>query len=66
MYVTFTLWTAVALCALAFAASGYWQTFNKRALKPALASGSPLVFGIAMTIFAALSLLRGFGLSFLT
>ena len=65
MYVTFTLWIAVALCALAFAGSGYWQTFNKRALKPALASGSPLVFGIAMTVFALLCALRGIGLGFL-
>lgn len=65
MYVTFTLWIAVSLCALSFAISGYWQTFNKRALKPALASGSPLVFGIAMTLFAALCALRGIGLSFL-
>lgn len=65
MYVTFTLWTAVALCALGFAASGYWQAFNKHALKPALASGSPLVFGIAMTVFALLCVLRGIGLAFL-
>lgn len=65
MYVTFTLWIAVAFCALVFAGSGYWQTFNKRALKPALASGSPLVFGIAMTIFAALCAIRGISLSFL-
>lgn len=65
MYVTFTLWIAVALCALVFASSGYWQTVNKRALKPALASGSPLVFGIAMTIFGAVCALRGIGLSFL-
>lgn len=65
MLVTFTLWTAVAVCALGFAASGYWQTFNRHALKPALASGSPLVFGIVMTIFAALCVLRGIGLSFL-
>lgn len=65
MYVTFTLWIAVALCALAFAGSGYWQTFNKRALKPALASGSPLMFGIAMTIFAAVCALRAIGLTFL-
>lgn len=63
MYVTFTLWTAVALCALGFAASGYWQFFNKRALKPALASGSPLIFGIAMTIFAALCILRGMSMA---
>lgn len=65
MYVTFTLWIAVALCALGFAASGYWQTFNKRALKPALASGSPLVFGIAMTVFAVVCVVRGIGLTFL-
>lgn len=65
MYVTFAIWVAVALCALAFAASGYWQAFNKKALKPALASGSPLAFGIAMTIFAAVCLLRGISLLFL-
>ena len=65
MYVTFTLWMAVAVCALAFSASGYWQAFNKRALKPALASGSPLVFGIAMMVFAVACALRGVGLTFL-
>lgn len=65
MVVTFTLWIAVAICALIFAGSGYWQTFNKRALKPALASGSPLVFGIAMTFFAALCTIRGIALGFL-
>lgn len=65
MYVTFILWTAVALCALGFAISGYWQAFNKHALKPALASGSPLVFGVAMTIFAIVCALRGISLSLL-
>lgn len=65
MYVTFTLWIAVALCALAFAASGLWQAFNKHALKPALASGSPLKFGIAMLVFATLCVLRALGLSIL-
>ncbi len=65
MIVTFILWTAVALCALAFAASGYWQAFNKRALKPALASGSPLVFGVAMTLFALACVLRAIALTFL-
>lgn len=62
MIVTFTLWIAVALCAIGFAGSGFWQTFNRHALKPALASGSPLVFGIAMVIFAAVCARRGFGL----
>ncbi len=65
MIVTFTLWIAVAICALGFAASGFWQTFNRHALKPALASGSPLRFAIAMVFFAAICALRGFGLSFL-
>lgn len=65
MYVSLALWIAVAVCALIFAGSGFWQTFNKRALKPALASGSPLRFGIAMLVFAALCVARGVGLSFL-
>lgn len=63
MYVTLTLWIAVALCALVFATSGYWQTFNKRALKPALASGSPLAFGIMMTLFALACVIRGLALA---
>lgn len=64
MYVTFTLWIAVALCALAFAASGIWQKINIHAVKPALASGSPLRFGIAMLVFSAVCVLKGFGLTF--
>ncbi len=64
MYVTFALWVAVAMCALAFAASGFWQALNRNAVKPALASGSPLRFGIAMVIFAGVCLARGIGLTF--
>lgn len=65
MFVTFSLWIAVALCALAFAGSGLWQTFNKHALKPALASGSPLIFGVAMLAFAGVCVARGIGITFL-
>lgn len=59
------LWFAVAACALAFAGSGYWQTFNPHARKPALASGSPLRFAIAMTAIALLCIARGVWLSYL-
>lgn len=65
MIVTLTLWIAVAFCALIFAASGFWQAVNRRALKPALASGSPLRFGIAMLVFAVLCVLRAVGIAFL-
>lgn len=61
MYVSFALWIAVAICALAFSASGLWQAFNKRAVKPALVSGSPLVFGISMLIFAIACAARAIG-----
>lgn len=52
MYVSYGLWVAVIICALCFVASGFWQTYNKHALKPALASGSPKRFGYAMLVFA--------------
>lgn len=55
MYVSYALWIAVIACALGFVASGFWQTFNRHALKPALASGSPRNFAYAMLIFALLS-----------
>lgn len=58
MYVTFGLWIAVALCALGFAASGFWQAFYKHARKPALASGPPLAYGLAMLVFAGLCIAR--------
>lgn len=55
MYVSYALWIAVIVCALCFAASGFWQTYNRHALKPALASGSPRRFGFAMLIVAILA-----------
>jgi len=63
MIVSISLWIAVAICALLFAASGFWQAFNPRALKPALASGSPLRFGIAMLLFAIACVVRGIALA---
>ena len=65
MYVSFALWIAVAVCALIFTGSGLWQVVNKNALKPALASGSPLRFALAMLLFGTLCALRGIGLTFL-
>ena len=55
MYVSYALWIAVIMCALCFVGSGVWQMYNKHALKPALASGSPRRFAIAMLVFALLS-----------
>lgn len=65
MHVTVGLWIAVAVCALAFAASGLWQAWNRHAVKPALASGSPLVFGLAMVFFAVLCVLKALEVVFL-
>ena len=65
MYVSFALWIAVAACALIFTGSGLWQVVNKHARKPALASGSPLRFALAMLLFATLCVARGIGLTFL-
>lgn len=61
MYATFALWIAVAILALAFACSGLWQALNKRAVKPALVSGSAWRFGISTLIFAGLCAARGIG-----
>jgi hypothetical protein len=63
MVVSISLWIAVAICAIVFTCSGLWQTFNRHAIKPALASGSPLRFGIAMLVFAVACALRGIALA---
>ena len=65
MIVSISLWVAVAICALVFTGSGLWQALNRHALKPALASGSPLRFGIAMLVFAAVCVVRGIALAIL-
>lgn len=65
MYVTLGLWIAVTVCALAFAGSGFWQAWNRHATKPALASGSPLAFGLAMVLFATLCVLKALEVVFL-
>lgn len=66
MYVTVGLWFAVAICALGFAGSGLWQAYDKRALKPALASGSPLVFGLVMVVIAGICFAKGISLAMTT
>jgi hypothetical protein len=63
MIVSISLWIAVAICALFFTGSGLWQAFNRHATKPALASGSPLRFGIAMLVFAVGCVVRGLALA---
>ena len=55
MYLSYAIWIAVIVCALCFVASGFWQTYNRHALKPALASGSPRLFAYAMLVFALLA-----------
>lgn len=64
MHVTVGLWIAVTTCALIFACSGFWQVLNKRAVKPALASGSALAFGLAMVFFAVLCALKALEVMF--
>ncbi|MCA9832699.1 MAG: hypothetical protein KC435_02020 [Thermomicrobiales bacterium] len=55
---TFALWIAVALGALAFAASGFWSSWNRGTPRPALADSSSLRFALAMLVFAACAIAK--------
>lgn len=58
MYVTFSLWIAVALGGLAFAISGLWQTWTLRTAKSGFASSSALRFSLAMLVFTVCAIAK--------